>query len=99
MPGCPDSPEEDGCMNSGEKRSVEPATALADELWERFRDVRLRDRALDIFEDPVVSECVSFRTASRWGRWGLLASWSSVSPQARNTRYAAAGYLSRCTHP
>ena len=39
-----------------EERAVEPATALADEFRERFWDVRFRDRALDIFEDPVVSE-------------------------------------------
>ena len=41
-------------VRRGEERAVEPATALANELWKRFWNVRLRDRALDIFEDPVV---------------------------------------------
>ena len=54
-------------MYRREERAVEPAAALADKLRERFWDVRLCNGALDVLENPVRNECVSFCTSQMMG--------------------------------
>ena len=53
MPRRQDLAEVSNGVRCGEERAVEPATPLADELWQGFGDVRLCDRALDVLEHPV----------------------------------------------